>query len=81
MTVDAPPAIRRGEQVGVITNLFNKTPKDIFVTIILHGSSDYEFVHAGNDGLNIFDAGQVRFSSGDHHHFVWVINYNIEIES
>lgn len=72
MIVDAPPAIRRGEQLGIIALLYNKTPKDIYVVVVLKGSDDYVFVQAGRDGLFDFSNGLPQFSSGDHQHFVWV---------
>ena len=72
MIVDAPPSIRRGEQLGVITLLYNKTPKDIYVVVVLKGSDDYVFVQAGRDGDLDFSDGSPQFTSGDHQHFVWV---------
>lgn len=71
MTLDAPASIKRGEQVGVQVILQNNTPKDIFVTVILHASSDYNFLKLGYTKGNL-DEGKILFLGGEHHHFVWV---------
>lgn len=76
MTTDAPSTIRRGEHVGIIAMLFNKTPKEMLVMVSLAGSDDYEFVHVGKDGLMSFDDKNPRFSSGEHQHLVWVSSMN-----
>jgi CD109 antigen len=63
---------RRGEQVGLRLMLFNREPglHEMLVTVILHGSDDYRFVHVEKDG--IVTSYGARLSGGDHHHLVWV---------
>ncbi|CAB3361002.1 Hypothetical predicted protein [Cloeon dipterum] len=63
---------RRGEQVGLRLMLFNREPglHEMLVTVILHGSDDYKFVHVEQDG--IVSSYGARLSGGDHHHLVWI---------
>ncbi|CAG7731091.1 unnamed protein product [Allacma fusca] len=79
LIVDAPPAVRRGEQFGVIAMLYNKTPKDIYVVVELKASDDFVFVNVGREGMMDFSDGSPPYATGDHHHFVW-IPANSEVE-
>jgi len=72
MALDAPAAVRRGEQLGIIAVLFNNTPKDIFATVILHASDSYVFVKLGRNSENSIDESNINFLGGEHHHVVWV---------
>jgi len=72
MVVDYASSIRRGEQVGIVAMLYNKSPKEILVLLTVSDSPDYVFVHVGKHGQLEYDDDHPRFSTGEHQHLVWV---------
>lgn len=78
MVVDYATSVRRGEQVGIIAMLYNKLPHEILALIQIEDSEDYVFVHAGKNGQFEFNDDFPRFSSGEHQHLIWVMDWKCE---
>jgi len=67
---EAPEVIHRGETVGLKCTIFNWTPEDLEIVIILQGSEDFDFVHVEEYGYVV--SFNPRRSSGDHHHLMFI---------
>lgn len=70
MHLQGPSFCRRGEQIGLRTLLINNEEYEMFVIIILHGSSEYKFVHVEEGGY--VSSYGARLSEGEHQHLVYV---------
>ena len=67
---EAPERAKRGETLTVKCTIFNWTPDNIEVVLILQGSDQFRFVSVEEHGYVVSFAP--RLSSGDHHHLVFV---------
>ena len=67
---EAPEIVHRGETIGLKCTIFNWTPEDLEIVIILQGSEDFDFVHVEEFGYVV--SFNPRRSSGDHHHLMYV---------
>lgn len=67
---EGPAKVKRGETIGIRCTVFNWTPIDVEVVLMLKDSEDYEFVHVEEYGY--VTAFNPRTSSGDHHHFIFL---------
>lgn len=60
--------------------LFNRQPgvHEMLISVVLHASDDYNFVHVEQDG--VVSSFGARLSGGEHHHLVWVrINFTYNV--
>ncbi|CAF0778777.1 unnamed protein product, partial [Didymodactylos carnosus] len=71
ITVEIPPFVRLGEQIGARVDVFNYQPYRIEALIILHASPKYRFVNIDANGL--VSSFQPRTSEG-HHHVLLIID-------
>lgn len=65
-----PTKSRQGEQIGIRVVVFNYMTTDMEATVILTGSTDYQFVHVEMDG--IVPSYNPRTSFGEHQFFVYI---------
>ncbi|XP_030384832.1 CD109 antigen [Scaptodrosophila lebanonensis] len=70
INVEMPSTCRQGEQVGIRVTVFNYMTTPIEATVVLHGSSDYKFVHVEEDG--IVRSYNPRTSFGEHQFFIYL---------
>jgi len=61
VTVEAPDAIRRGEQVGLRLDVFNYWDQDMEVIIMLHGDPAYKFIHVEDFGYVVSYSPRTSF--------------------
>lgn len=71
MTIEAPERCKSGEQIGVRVDIFNNQLFGMFVTVVLKGSEDYNFIHVEQDGF--VESYKPRLASGEHQHQIWVL--------
>lgn len=74
-TIDTPPRIRAGEQLGIRVALFNFQPMEIEVLVALEASADYDYIHV--EAFGVVQSYAPRLSSGEleHQHLVWLAPY------
>ncbi|XP_055588563.1 CD109 antigen-like [Uranotaenia lowii] len=70
INLEMPTVCRQGEQVGIRVAVFNYQIVDIEVTVVLHSSPDYQFVHVEEDG--IVRSYNPRTSFGEHQFYIYL---------
>lgn len=70
INVEMPTECRQGEQVGIRVTVFNYQEVAIEATVVLHGSSDYKFVHVGENG--IVRSYNPETSTGEQQFFIYM---------
>lgn len=70
INLEMPTVCRQGEQVGIRVAVFNYQTVDIEVTVVLHSSPDYQFVHVEEDG--IVRSYNPRTSFGEHQFYIYI---------
>uniref|UniRef100_A0A1Q3G198 Putative alpha-macroglobulin n=1 Tax=Culex tarsalis TaxID=7177 RepID=A0A1Q3G198_CULTA len=70
INLEMPTVCRQGEQVGIRVAVFNYQTVDIEVTVVLHSSPDYQFIHVEEDG--IVRSYNPRTSFGEHQFYIYL---------
>ncbi|KAB7502079.1 Antigen [Armadillidium nasatum] len=70
MKAEMPDSCRRGETVGLRTVIFNTTPREHMIMVIVHGSDYHRIVKVEAKG--IVEYYKPRTEAGDHQHLLTV---------